>query len=682
MKLDQLFKNEKQALSEKAASTAAGKQLALLYMLGLFDQPVPREVFDALIAPPAIPGLTDGIAAAEVRAMQWNEAIARLREQGLISPASAEAPGTLDCHPLVREYFGQRLAQIDRTAFKAAHSRLYDHYRYAGLPAAFREPTAYALLALIVAFPEHVAYIKEHTSKGNIPPAHRETVSPTLRHVEAKKIASAAALIGGAAYRRALPAFLPGDEVGMTPLFAAVAHGCAAEREDEAYLGVYWARIERGNAAFAVHKLGLFGQELAALSSFFEAPFTTPSLRLATNLRALALNQVGFRLRALGRLEDAIAPMRAAVQMRVKMENWQHAALDSGNLSELLVIIGRISCEESAGAAGEAAVAFADRSHNNFWRMNERATYADALLRAGALASVGALFRKAEALHKERQPGLPRLYSLSGYRYSDLLLARGRAAEAAARAETTLTWSKQVEGVSLLDTALATLTQACATLAAIPPSVLAPQNCSTRSPAALAAVRCANDEAYVVPGLLAHAEALWRCGDADAAAEPLHEAEDIAARGPMRLFMTQAHLLRARIALAQGDFAAAPGKRDAAAALIYGRGAVELAVLDAELAIAANGADADKAIAGALTAVAGEPYHDARTGRTVSGGWFGLLPRLEAILPPSHAGLAQLQAARDAYNAERDDYLRSTLAKDVEGYDPADDPIDAYLARH
>ncbi len=84
-------------------------------MLGLFDQPVPREVFDALIAPPAIPGLTDGIAAADVRATQWNEAIARLREQGLISPADADAPGTLDCHPLVREYFGQRLAQIDRT---------------------------------------------------------------------------------------------------------------------------------------------------------------------------------------------------------------------------------------------------------------------------------------------------------------------------------------------------------------------------------------------------------------------------------------------------------------------------------------------------------------------------------------------------------------------------------------
>jgi hypothetical protein len=121
LKLAKLFKLDHFKLSPEAFSTAAGKQLALLYMLGLFSEPVPREVFDALIAPPSIPGLTDGLLAAEVRATQWNEAIARLREQGLISPADADAPGTLDCHPLVRGYFGQRLKQIDHTAFKAAH---------------------------------------------------------------------------------------------------------------------------------------------------------------------------------------------------------------------------------------------------------------------------------------------------------------------------------------------------------------------------------------------------------------------------------------------------------------------------------------------------------------------------------------------------------------------------------
>lgn len=281
------------------------------------------------------------------------------------------------------------------------------------------------------------------------------------------------------------------------------------------------------------------------------------------------------------------------------------------------------------------------------------------------------------------QPDLPRLYSAQGYRYCDLLLACGRAAEATARADWAL---EQLPNAAwLLDIGFDTLTQARAVVAAIPPSAPAPQDCAYCSAEALAALRHANSEDHLPPGLLAHAEALWRCGDADAAAEYLHDAEDIAVRGPMPLFLADAHLLRARIALAGQGTADAGPYRDRAAALIekhgYGRAVPELAVLDAEIACAANAPAREAAIAAALTAIAGEPYHDARTGRTISGGWFGLLPRLEAILPAGHPGLAQLQAARDAYNAERDDYLRSTLAKDVEGYDPADDPIAAYLER-
>ncbi|MGO8955051.1 MAG: hypothetical protein ACLP1W_03590, partial [Rhodomicrobium sp.] len=197
LRLDRLFKLDTQTLSAKALSTAAGRQLALLYMLGLFDQPVPREVFDALIAPPAIPGLTDGKLAAELRATQWNEAIARLRDQGLISPADVDAPGALDCHPLVREYFGQRLKQIDRTAFKAAHSRLYDHYRYAGLPQAFREPVAYASLAAWVSQePERQNNIKqalEAIAEGKAPAEWRAFLPPTLFSAPPKQLREAAA---------------------------------------------------------------------------------------------------------------------------------------------------------------------------------------------------------------------------------------------------------------------------------------------------------------------------------------------------------------------------------------------------------------------------------------------------------------------------------------------------------
>ncbi len=74
------------------------------------------------------------------------EALHELTRRGLVSKFSENASfdkGSIDCHPLVREYFGARLKELDRETFKAAHGRLYDHYRYAGLPAAFRDPVAY-----------------------------------------------------------------------------------------------------------------------------------------------------------------------------------------------------------------------------------------------------------------------------------------------------------------------------------------------------------------------------------------------------------------------------------------------------------------------------------------------------------------------------------------------------------
>ena len=330
-------------------------------MLGLFDQPVPREVFDALIAPPAIPGLTDGIAAAEVRATQWNEAIARLREQGLISPASGDAPGALDCHPLVREYFGQRLAQIDRTAFKAAHSRLYDHYRYAGLPAAFCEPVTYSLLAYKAAFPEGDNHERLEESQRGAALGKLTKPSANFLHFQARSIAQS----GGADWRcgvgRALAAFLPANEAEMSPLFAAIAHGCAAEREDETLRRFIGRASSAATRTFRRQSLGFTARSWRR----WQASSRRHSQRLHPGLRRqprAATEHCGLFIARAWRLEDAAAPMRATVSAYRKLRDSENSSGAAGNLSELLVTIGLLFGEAGAVAAAEAAVAFADRS--------------------------------------------------------------------------------------------------------------------------------------------------------------------------------------------------------------------------------------------------------------------------------------------------------------------------------
>ncbi|MFZ1108587.1 MAG: toll/interleukin-1 receptor domain-containing protein [Rhodomicrobium sp.] len=766
------------------AKSAAGRQLALLFFLGLFDRPAdtallpavfPLAAADYLQPDPDDPALAakdliqikrslrelkderesgvpewrldeiaqeeapliaerDAIVEAGRRVLARRafagmaeltrdrrpivEALRELARRGLIAAFDESAEfsrASIDCHPLVREYFGERLKELDRETFKAMHGRLYDHYRYAGLPPAFCDPVAYGVLALKAAFErDHYAYMKQRLMAGDMPDREREQLPPSIGFLRPEQLRNAFDLVEGTQWKSAKAVFLPENEAGMTPLFAAIAHGCAAEREDETWSEVYWPRIARGNENFAAAKLGLFGQELAALAAFFETPFTKPGPRLSPPRRALALNLAGFRLRALGRLEDAAEPMRAAVENYVDREDWKQASLNSGNLSELLLTIGRIAGEDGAVAAGERAVEFADRSGDDFQRMGKRTTHADALAQAGVLARAEALFRESEALQKEDQPNLPRLYSLQGYRYCDLLLARGRAAEAAARAAWALN-KGQAGGYPLLSIALDTLTQARAALQSRHCEAEGRSNpgatdaaldrhgpCGPRdhvgessprddegagrlaelSRQALAALRRANQEAYIVPGLLVHAEALWRRGDAKAANEPLREAETIAARGPMPLFMADAHLLRARIALSQGDLAAAKAKRDAALELIakhsYGRAAPELALLTAEIARADNAANGEAAIAVAIAAIRSKPYHDERTSIAIDGGWWGLLPRLEALLPADDARLAELRDARDAYNAERDAYLaaeeadlQSKLAEEWEAEDRA-----------
>src|SRR5271165_874123 len=86
--------------------------LAILHLVGLFDRPASRDCLRALRKKPPIRGLTDEIVKLDETA--WWRAVARLREVRLLAPVDPSDPEALNAHPLVREWFGDRLRRTIR----------------------------------------------------------------------------------------------------------------------------------------------------------------------------------------------------------------------------------------------------------------------------------------------------------------------------------------------------------------------------------------------------------------------------------------------------------------------------------------------------------------------------------------------------------------------------------------
>jgi tetratricopeptide (TPR) repeat protein len=99
----------------------------ILALLGLFDRPAPVSALTAITAPPAIPGLTKRLQ--RLSREDWRFAEHKLRDARLLEPEAPHNPNILDCHPLVREYFGERLQQQYPESWQAGHSRLYEYYK-------------------------------------------------------------------------------------------------------------------------------------------------------------------------------------------------------------------------------------------------------------------------------------------------------------------------------------------------------------------------------------------------------------------------------------------------------------------------------------------------------------------------------------------------------------------------
>ncbi|MBV8858279.1 MAG: TIR domain-containing protein [Acidobacteria bacterium] len=335
----------------------------------------------------------------------------------------------------------------------------------------------------------------------------------------------------------------------MMPLFAAVSHGCAADRHQEALHEILLRRALRGNKHFCTTKLGAFGAELAALTSFFNPPWQKLVSTIDEMAGAWIFNEAGVALRALARLPEAAQTMQASFDAVILREEWKIAAVIATNLSELYLIIGDLA---QALRYAQRSVELAERSNDDVNLMVRKTTLAFALFQVGRLSESEAIMREAEEMQNALEPNSHFLYSLRGFQYCALLLHQGKYQEVQSRATQTLKWAK--ENLGLLSIALDHLSLGRAYL------LQAQREASGHFVQAtyyvnlaINGLRLAGTLHHLPRGLLARAELQRAKGEFERARADIDEAMSVATRAGMRLHQVDCCLEYARLCLAEGE---------------------------------------------------------------------------------------------------------------------------------
>lgn len=329
----------------------------------------------------------------------------------------------------------------------------------------------------------------------------------------------------------------------MAPLYAAVWHGCRAGRHQESFDTVFWWRIRRFNEAYSLKRLGTFGADLSALSNFFTAPWTRPVPGLRERDCAFVLNDAGYTLRALGRLEEAVEPLRAALDAHQARHDYKNASIAAENLSELQLALGRL---KEAAASARQAVELADQSSDAFDRITSRTTLANVLHQSRQTEESLRLFVQAEEIQGQHEPERPILYSLQGYQYCDLLLDRGAIDEVRRRAEQSIEVARRSHrplDIGLDHLSLGRAHTACLEADSGAQAAQAREHLNQ----AVSSMREAGYQDYLTHALLHRAAFFRQRSEFASAGRDLEESLLLAVRGHMRLSEADIHLELARL---------------------------------------------------------------------------------------------------------------------------------------
>lgn len=344
--------------------TRGRRSLALVSLLGLFDQTVNADGLAVLLRAPPLAGLTEPLFTVErkwlgfgrvfrpLEESKQNIALSQLERARLLT-INRDTSGrlvSLDGHPLLREYLSTRLRVRRPMAYKAAHQRLFEY-----------------LCA---------------TTKQAVTP-------PTLQDLQ--------------------------------PLYQAITHGCQAGLYQESF-EVYRTRILFGKITYTTNILGAYGTDLGAVANFFDSRWCCVSPALSPNQQAWLLSMLTHNLRALGRMTEAHEAITSglALALAIKHKTWKQVSGSAELLCELKLILGDLG---EALYVAKQSITYADQSGELDFRIRNRSTYAMILHQAGHMADAQACFNQVQDLRKERSSDDRTLVSSDfGFCYCDLLL--------------------------------------------------------------------------------------------------------------------------------------------------------------------------------------------------------------------------------------------------------------------
>ena len=512
------------------------RQLAILRMLGLFDRPADAGCIAALRKSPVIHGLTDP----------------------LFTTRLDESTGQPTAEPIIEEDWNTATSFLGDFGLVVIQAEADNSERMLDCHPLIRE---------------HFANQMGESSAESWRAAHRRLYE----------------------YLQMSAARLPDTLEGLQPLYHAVAHGCKANLHEQVCYYVYLDRIVRDTDSFySVKKLGAFSDDLSAVANFYERPWNHLCPTLSINAQMSLLATTAFHLQALGRLEEAIQPMRESARLFEQHSDAQQMVITANNLADLELTVGNIA---AALRDGEHAASMAKRHLPLLKQITWRARYASILHQSGRREEAVEEFQRSEKDYASVSPfGL--LYSAQGFYYCDCLLAKPESVawrflteaqqpmrtepadqlpvrpllETCAEVEERVRKTLNVAARSgqPLDIALDCLT---AGRAALIQGIL--QHNGLGSPQtkigafaahALDALHASGQQDELPRGLLLRSWWSFLTGEATRARADLDEAWDIAERGPMRLHLADIHLHRARLFFREKPYPWTSPQADLAAA--------------------------------------------------------------------------------------------------------------------